>query len=300
MVVDVHGPRGRPGGRRQVKAPYHLPDATRHSLSVSKATGVQGLSSTRTSCRASWQSPSSSIQCRQSERSYAGMSAGIGTMVITKVIAGVDVAGGRPVSAVGVGAGGAGGVGGGPACVSSDVSSKKSPHPSLARLRSTDLSSSVPSRAVARVSGPPTASMKHRNVSWSPGFSPRPAAVASHSSWFRQAAAVKYPDRKTAPALSSCPRSQVSSVINSLRSTHSSPVRRHVEVSWLRGPGSPINMATNTPKSASSPRQATIQASSSGTGTLASLSISCSLPGLAACFRHEISGFDSRDSAASE
>ena len=73
---------------------------------------------------------------------------------------------------------------------------------------------------------------------------------------------VKYPDRKTAPAVSSCPRSRVSSVINSLRSTHSSPVRRHVEVSWLRGPGSPINMATNTPKSVSSAKQLTIQASS--------------------------------------
>ena len=71
-------------------------------------------------------------------------------------------------------------------------------------------------------------------------------------------------------------------------------------MSWLRGPGSPINMATNTPKSVSSPRQATIQASSSGTGTLTPLSISCSLPGPAACSRHEISGFDSRDSAASE
>ena len=58
-------------------------------------------------------------------------------------------------------------------------------------------------------------------------------------------------------------------------------------------------MAKNTPVSVSSPRQAIVQASSSVTGTLISLSISGSLPGPAACSRHEISGFDRRDSAAS-
>ena len=102
-----------------------------------------------------------------------------------------------------------------------------------------------------------------------------------------------------APALSSCSRPWVSSVINSLRSTHSSPVRRHAEVFWLRGPESQSNIPRNTPKSVSSAKQSTIQASSSVTGTPTSLSISGSLPGPAACSRHEISGFDSRDSAAS-
>ena len=42
----------------------------------------------RTSCRASWQSPSASTQCFQSPRSYSGMSAGMGATVITKVAAG--------------------------------------------------------------------------------------------------------------------------------------------------------------------------------------------------------------------
>ncbi len=49
----------------------------------------------RTSCRASWQSPSWSSQCFQSFRSYFGMSVGTGAMVIIRVVdgtsAGVEV-----------------------------------------------------------------------------------------------------------------------------------------------------------------------------------------------------------------
>ena len=60
----------------------------------------------RISCRASWQSPFSSVQYRQSERSYSGMSAGMGATVMVRVVA--EVGGGR-------------------VCVSSDVPSKSSP-----------------------------------------------------------------------------------------------------------------------------------------------------------------------------
>ncbi len=46
----------------------------------------------RASCLASWQSPSSSIQCFHWDRLYSGMSAGIGATVIAREVAGVGVA----------------------------------------------------------------------------------------------------------------------------------------------------------------------------------------------------------------
>ena len=46
----------------------------------------------RASCLASWQSPSSSIQCFHWDRLYSGMSAGIGATVIAREVVGVGVA----------------------------------------------------------------------------------------------------------------------------------------------------------------------------------------------------------------
>ena len=74
-----------------MKAPYHRPVATRHSLSDSKATSTK-LSEMRTSCLASWQSPSSSVQCLHWDRLYFGMSAGTGATAIARDVAGVDAA----------------------------------------------------------------------------------------------------------------------------------------------------------------------------------------------------------------
>ena len=45
------------------------------------------LSEMRASCRASWQSPSSSIQWFHWDRLYSGMSGGIGATVIARVVA---------------------------------------------------------------------------------------------------------------------------------------------------------------------------------------------------------------------
>ena len=77
-----------------VKAPYHRPVATRHFLSESNVTSTR-LSESRTSCLASWQSPSSSIQCFHWDRLYSGMSAGMGATVIVRetVVVGVAVVG---------------------------------------------------------------------------------------------------------------------------------------------------------------------------------------------------------------
>ena len=50
------------------------------------------LSEMRASCLASWQSPSSSIQCFHWDRLYSGMSAGIGATVIAREVVGVGVA----------------------------------------------------------------------------------------------------------------------------------------------------------------------------------------------------------------
>ena len=69
-----------------MKAPYHLPVATRHSLSVSKATSTR-LSAIRTSCRASWQSSSSSLQCFHWDRLYSGMSVEIWETVTVRMVA---------------------------------------------------------------------------------------------------------------------------------------------------------------------------------------------------------------------
>ncbi len=73
-----------------VKAPYHRPIATRHFLSDSKVTSSR-LSEMRASCRASWQSPSSSVQCFHWDRLYSAMSAGIGATVIARAVAGLVV-----------------------------------------------------------------------------------------------------------------------------------------------------------------------------------------------------------------
>ena len=88
------------------KAPYHRPVATRHFLSDSKVTSTR-LSEMRASCRASWQSPSSSIQCLYWDRLYLEMSAGIGATVIAKVAAGLAAGGSASVvrSRVGIGVG---------------------------------------------------------------------------------------------------------------------------------------------------------------------------------------------------
>ena len=72
------------------KAPYYRPVATRHFLSDSKVTSTR-LSEMRASCLASWQSPSSSIQCFHWERLYSGMSAGIGATVTAREVVGVGV-----------------------------------------------------------------------------------------------------------------------------------------------------------------------------------------------------------------
>ena len=53
----------------------------------------------RTSCLASWQSPSSSVQCFHWDRLYSAMSVGIGATAITRVVAGRATVGGG--SAVG-------------------------------------------------------------------------------------------------------------------------------------------------------------------------------------------------------
>ena len=66
-----------PRRRLPVNAPYHRPVSTRHSLSDSKVTSTR-LSEIRASCRASWQSPSSSVQCFHWDRLYSAMSVGIG------------------------------------------------------------------------------------------------------------------------------------------------------------------------------------------------------------------------------
>ena len=59
----------------------------------------------RASCRASWQSPSSSVQCFHWDRLYSAMSVGIGATVIARVVAGVAVEGSASVvgSWVGIG-----------------------------------------------------------------------------------------------------------------------------------------------------------------------------------------------------
>ena len=72
------------------KAPYHQPVATRHFLSDSKVTSTR-LSEMRASCLASWQSPSSSVQCFHWDRLYSGMSAGIRATVIAREVVGVGV-----------------------------------------------------------------------------------------------------------------------------------------------------------------------------------------------------------------
>ena len=73
-----------------VKAPYHRPVATRHFPSDSKVTATR-LSEMRASCRASWQSLSSSTQCFHWDRLYSGRSAGIGATVIVRVGAGLVI-----------------------------------------------------------------------------------------------------------------------------------------------------------------------------------------------------------------
>ena len=57
------------------------------------------------SCRASWQSPSSSIQWFHWDRLYSGTSAGIGATVIARVVAGLAAGGSASVvrSWVGIG-----------------------------------------------------------------------------------------------------------------------------------------------------------------------------------------------------
>ena len=72
------------------KAPYHRPVATRLFLSGSKVTSTR-LSEMRASCLASWQSPSSLIQCFHWDRLYSGMSAGIGATVIAREVVGVGL-----------------------------------------------------------------------------------------------------------------------------------------------------------------------------------------------------------------
>ena len=73
-----------------VNAPYHRPVATRHFLSDSKVTPTR-LSEMRASCRASWQSPSSSVQWFHWDRLFSGTSAEIGATVIARVVAGLAV-----------------------------------------------------------------------------------------------------------------------------------------------------------------------------------------------------------------
>ena len=86
------------------KAPYHRPVATRHFRADSKVTSTR-LSEMRASCRASWQSPSSSVQWLHWDRLYSGMSAGIGATVIARVVAGLAAGGSASVvrSWVGIG-----------------------------------------------------------------------------------------------------------------------------------------------------------------------------------------------------
>ena len=79
-----------------VNAPYHRPVSTRHFLSDSKVTSIR-LSEMRTSCRASWQSPSSSVQCFHWDRLYSAMSVGIGATVIARVVTGLAAEGGASV-----------------------------------------------------------------------------------------------------------------------------------------------------------------------------------------------------------
>ena len=63
------------------------------------------LSETRTSCRASWQSPSSSFQCLHSDRLYSGISAGTADMDMDRTVSGPvsGVAEGGACSRVGMG-----------------------------------------------------------------------------------------------------------------------------------------------------------------------------------------------------
>ena len=71
-----------------MNAPYHRPEATRQFLSDSKVTSTR-LSETRTSCLASWQSPSSSFQCFHSDRLYSGISAGTADMDMDRTVPGL-------------------------------------------------------------------------------------------------------------------------------------------------------------------------------------------------------------------
>ena len=73
-----------------VNAPYHRPIATRHFLSDSKVTSTR-LSEMKTSCRASWQSPFSSVQCFQWDRLYSTISVGIGATDIAREVVGIVV-----------------------------------------------------------------------------------------------------------------------------------------------------------------------------------------------------------------
>ena len=79
-----------------MNAPYHRPVSTRHFRSDSNVTSTR-LSEMRASCRASWQSPSSSVQCFHWDRLYSEMSVGIGATVIARVVAGLAAGGGASV-----------------------------------------------------------------------------------------------------------------------------------------------------------------------------------------------------------
>ena len=96
VYIDVHDDTLVPGQQdldnALVNAPYHRPVSTRHFRSDSKVTSTR-LSEMRASCRAFWQSPSSSVQCFHWDRLYSAMSVGIGATVIVRVVAGLAAVG---------------------------------------------------------------------------------------------------------------------------------------------------------------------------------------------------------------
>ena len=189
------------------------------------------LSAMRTSCRASWQSPSASVQCRHSDLLYSGMSAGTAATAITSVMpAGVDgvivdVAAGGSDAVVGVAvdvggvivavgavvglviAGVAAGVGvgvpGGGMGVGSGPMS--SPHSVPATDRPVASPSCAAMIASAICPGPPSASMRHCHPARSFGLTPAFGAATSHSSSFRHAIVTKSAVMLAAMALSGSP-----------------------------------------------------------------------------------------------
>ena len=243
-----------------------MPASTRHCRSSSKVAGSR-LSAMRTSCLASWQSPSSSVQCRHSLRSYSGIPAGTSATVMTRVALDVEVGVGAAVvgSGVGVGAAVAGsgaGVGGGVVGMGVGLGATvvgagagvgvsipgpgpgSIPHsrPAAKRAVSSPTSSAaIASVVAAAISlGPPKAAMTHTIPSRSPGPIPSWGAASAHSSSFRQATDTE--NAAMLPAMAVCGSPSSPAVITALGSMTSSAARTQEDVSTLSGTGMMVAM----------------------------------------------------------